>query len=331
MHFLELLQNSEDEKIIQPKYIEIIKQFYLSYQQAMEKRSVDREVYQGVFITLLELVRKQFISPFIFEPFHKKIRQPFDYYQFGLDFTSPLIDRETCKILGWHNLDQIESQLERGENAILFANHQTELDPQIISCLLEKRYPRLVSEMIFVAGGRVTSDPLAVPFSMGCNLLCIYSKKHIDNPPEEKLAKQLHNQRTMKLMSQLLSGGGKCIYVAPSGGRDRPGEKGVVEVSPFDSGSIEMFRLMALQASKKTHFYPLALVTYDLLPPPVTVEKELGEKRYTRIAPVHFSFGDELILDIPSSLPHEEKRQKRQALAQMIWEKVKNDYEFLQK
>ena len=36
--------------------------------------------------------------------------------------------------------------------------------------------------MIMVAGDRVTTDVVAVPFSKGRNLLCIFSKKHIENP-----------------------------------------------------------------------------------------------------------------------------------------------------
>ena len=43
--------------------------------------------------------------------------------------------------------------------------------------------------MIFVAGERVITDPLAIPFSMGSNLLCIYSKRYIDHPPEKKIEK----------------------------------------------------------------------------------------------------------------------------------------------
>ena len=36
----------------------------------------------------------------------------------------------------------------------------------------------------------MTTDLLAMPFSMGRNLLCIFSKKHVDNPPELKSTKQ---------------------------------------------------------------------------------------------------------------------------------------------
>jgi hypothetical protein len=51
----------------------------------------------------------------------------------------------------------------------------------------------LASKVVFVAGHRVTTDPLAIPFSMGCNLLCIFSKKYMEEPPELKAAKQQQN------------------------------------------------------------------------------------------------------------------------------------------
>ena len=44
---------------------------------------------------------------------------------------------------------------------------------------------------------QVTTDVVAVPFSKARNLLCIYSKRHIDNPPEEKSKKMRHNAKTM--------------------------------------------------------------------------------------------------------------------------------------
>ena len=86
---------------------------------------------------------------------------------------------------------------------------QTEADPQIFSLLLDEAHPGFASETIFVAGDRVTSPPrgtgpnaapaaprracperpptagappraadsIAMPFSMGRNLLCIFSKR----------------------------------------------------------------------------------------------------------------------------------------------------------
>ena len=46
-----------------------------------------------------------------------------------------------------------------------------------------------MSRPINSSGDRVTTDLLAMPFSMGRNLLCIFSKKHIDSVPELKSKK----------------------------------------------------------------------------------------------------------------------------------------------
>jgi len=71
--------------------------------------------------------------------------------------------------------------------------------------LLEKTHAKFGEELIFVAGTRVTSDPFAIPFSMGRNLLCIHSKKYIDTPIEKKHEKLMHNKRTMERMVDLLN------------------------------------------------------------------------------------------------------------------------------
>ena len=53
---------------------------------------------------------------------------------------------------------------------------QTEADPQVISLLMEREgYGKLASGLISVAGHRVTTDPLAIPFSMGRNLFWLGS------------------------------------------------------------------------------------------------------------------------------------------------------------
>jgi glycerol-3-phosphate O-acyltransferase len=294
--------------------------FYQSYSEAVNKKGHTIEEYEPVLLQFLKLVHMQLEKPYQFESYHERIRAPIDYYRFGLELIRPLVIFESSKCLGLNHLERIMAQLKQGHNVILFANHQTEPDPQAISLALEKYYPQFAEEMIFVAGHRVISDPLAIPFSMGRNLLCIFSKKYIDANPEERL---LHNQRTMKKMAQLLVEGGKCIYVAPSGGRDRPNAEGIVEVARFDPQSIELFYLISQQAGTPTHFYPLALSTYALLPPPNSVKKEIGEKRQAQCTPIHLAFGNEIDME---HYPGLDKRQKRRARADAIWEKVKELY-----
>lgn len=326
MGYIAKLQNLKKQGVVSSKHFEMLEEFYTSYAKAVSENGKNMSAYEALMMNYLEFVIQESLHPSSFEPFHKAEREPFDYYRFGVEFIRPLIVFEESEIHHAQRISTIESQLAQGENVILLANHQIEPDPQVISIMLEKEYPKLAENMIFVAGHRVISDPLAIPFSKGRNLLCIFSKKHIENPPEQKPEKLLHNQRTMHRMTDLLKEGGQCIYVAPSGGRDRADDTGKVEVAPFDPQSIEMFWLMAQHSKKPTHFYPLTLATYDLLPPPQTVDKELGERRLAKCAPVHLSFGAELdMMNFPGS-ENLDRKTKRVARAQYIWELVKQEY-----
>lgn len=327
-HFETLKQLVEEGKI--PKDLSpIIYNFFLSYEEAIKENGFTSKQVTPVLLQFVNLVAEQIASPYPFEIYHERILSPTNYYRFGIDILRPLVDFTRSKVEGLDNLAHIKKTLAKGENVILLANHQTEPDPQAISLLLEGTHPHFAEKMIFVAGHRVTTDPLAVPFSKGRNLLCIYSKRHVENPPELKQQKLLHNQRTMKKMAQLLDEGGQCIYVAPSGGRDRKGEDGVVRVAPFDPQSIEMFRLIASNADKPTHFHTLSLVTYDLLPPPNSVEKALGEKRDAHCTPIHLSFGKEIDMDVYPGNDHEDKNQRRQNRADHIWRLVNDAYSSL--
>jgi glycerol-3-phosphate O-acyltransferase len=328
MTFFEQLNRLYEANIIPSNYKDLLINLYRCYSKATEDLN-DTQFQEQLFKTLLTLVKQQCHYPFTFAPYHKCIKEPYDYQKFGLDFTRPLLHKDSSSIINEDRLAIIKEQLKKGENVVLLANHQTELDPQIILCLLEDRYFDIASQMIFVAGHKVITDLLAIPFSMGCNLLCIYSKRHINHDAELKLQKQLHNQRTMKLMSSLFKAGGKFIYVAPSGGRDRANKDGIVEVAAFDPDSIEMFRLMALQSKTPTHFYPLALSTYDVLPPPSTIEKDVAEKRITTKSSVHISFGEECDMELKDLTPSVSKHDKRVYLAKRIQNNVEKDYEYL--
>lgn len=311
---------------IPEKYRQILVEFFSSYEKATLSSGQPKHSALPVLSLFLSLVEEQFQRPYTFPPYHQKVRHPVDYYRFGLDFIRPLVDLPHSKIYGEEHLQTILQQLKKGENVILLANHQTEPDPQIITLLLEKKYPELAEKVIYVAGERVVTEPLAIPFSMGCDLLCIYSKRYIDYPPELKSKKQLHNKNTMELMSRLLQEGGKIIYVAPSGGRDRKNSAGIIEPAPFDPNSIEMFYLMARKAKTPTHFYPFTLSTYEILPPPETIQKELGESRTAKRQSAFLAFAPEFDMEEPRS-PEIDKTLRRQMRAEAIWKIVKQNYE----
>lgn len=289
--------------------------FYEHYRRALQSH-LQWPQREEVFEKWLSLVAYHWKHPVSFPLFHAAIRTPFDYYTFGLEFLRPFIDFSRSHLLGLSSLHAIQQQIARGENVILLANHQIEADPQVISLLIEPIDSHLASQLICVAGHRVTHDPMAIPLSLGRHLLCIYSKKYINSPPEQKREKIAHNQRAVKKMSSLLNEGGICLYVAPSGGRDRPNDKGTCEVAPFDPQSIELFHLLGRQAQRPTHFYPLALLTHPLMPPPLTTRTELGEERLIHVAPVFLALGNELLWDQTLALSDKEKqRQMRASIA----------------
>lgn len=292
----------------------VILRFFESYL----KTPINRENLLSLFTTFIKLVENEFSSLSFFPHFHYKERFPFDFYTFSLEMIRPLIDFSHSSVHGEENLLCIDKALQRNENVILLANHQAEIDPQIIDLLISKKYPRIASSLVFVAGHRVISDPLAIPFSRGTNLLCIYSKKYIESPPELKSEKMQHNAKTISALENLLDEGGACIFVAPSGGRDRYDASGKVSLAPFDPNSIEMFYLLTRRAKTKTHLHLLALSTINLLPPPSTTSIELGEERLVSYGPAHLFFGPELNSDItdfppvhPSSADRKELRKER--------------------
>lgn len=321
--FLEQLQLSIRKKLVPEKSGIILCKFYTEYKAAALQPS---EKTEQIFLTFLHLVILQCASPFIFSHYHQRLRKDFDYHKFALDFVKPLIDLSSSRLLGERYLKEIASHIKNKDNIILFANHQSEGDPQMMSILLEKKFPTIAEQLIFVAGDRVITDPLAVPLSLGCNLLCIYSKRYIDNPPELKMKKQLHNKKTMEIMSQLLREGGNIIYVAPSGGRDRSNDKGIVEVADFDPPSIEMFYLMAKRSLHPTYFYPLALKTYAILPPPKTIQLELGELRTVRYGPIQMAFGPKIDMENSRLKKSSDKYARRKERAQSICNVVRKMY-----
>ena len=181
MSFKEKLQKSQSLGVITPSCAHILMGFYESFATAVEG-NYKKEDVDTLFTTYLRLVEKQLQEPYTFLPYHAMVTEAFDYYSFGLEFIRPLIDMQGSTLTGVDNLAKVASQLASKDNVIFLANHQIEADPQAISVLLEKDFPSIGKQMIFVAGERVITDPLAVPFSMGRNLLCIFSKRYIDHP-----------------------------------------------------------------------------------------------------------------------------------------------------
>lgn len=304
------------------KYWDIFMNFLTSYEAILKKKQLNVEKQRAILICYGDLILAHLKHPPKFECYHKAIRSPIDCYQVGLEFFRPLVDFTHSTLKGKEHLKQMEEQLARGENVVLYANHQTEADPQVISLLLEKDFSKLAEEMIYVAGERVVTDALAVPFSLGRHLFCVYSKKYFDAHPDRKVQMLEHNKKTIFIMGQHMKEGGKCIIIFPSGGRDRPNIDGVVEVAAFDPQSVELLHLLGRKCGKPTHFYPLALSTHDILPPPQGLQINLGEERRNNEAPIHIAFGQEIHMENFPKSDTTDKEQKRIARAGYVWKLV---------
>ncbi|RDX87035.1 Glycerol-3-phosphate acyltransferase, chloroplastic, partial [Mucuna pruriens] len=239
-----------------------------------------KEIVLSNMIALLDRVFLDVTDPFVFQPHHKAKREPFDYYVFGQNYIRPLVDFKNSYVGNMLLFIEMEEKLKQGHNIILMSNHQTEADPAIIALLLETRLPYIAENMTYVAGDRVITDPLSKPFSIGRNLICVYSKKHMLDDPQLIEMKRTANMRGLKEMAMLLRSGSQIVWIAPSGGRDRPDPStGEWAPAPFDTSSVDNMRRLVEHSGPPGHVYPLAILCHDIMPPPLKVEKEIGEKR----------------------------------------------------
>ena len=113
-----------------------------------------------------------------------------------------------------------------------------------------------------------------------------------------------------------------------------------LQVAPFDSKSIEMFRLMADKSGNPTHFYPLSMLTYPICPPPIAVGGAVGEQRFVKHSPAALAFGDEVDLSLfevgcmapsvgfPANCdPLADREESREALTAYLENEVRVNYE----
>ena len=299
--FMSALNQECESGRIPKQLIPLWTDFFNNYKKALlsaDLPSHDMKLVSQVQASIADTVINQFTNPYKFPSRHEAITEPYDYFEFGQKYVGSLIDFTKSYLGHRERFDEIERQLEAGENAIILANHQSEADPGIWAHMLIHTHPRLAKSVFYVAGDRVVSDPLCVPFSMGRNLYCVHSKRHMEDDPETKGEKMAMNRRTLGAMGESLAGGGSLLWIAPAGGRDRPNDDGVYVPAKFDPTAVELMRALAAKAAKKagrkTHMYPFAMFSAPLMPPPRTIDKSLGERRIVNFTGVGISVGEEL-------------------------------------
>lgn len=300
--------------------------FYDNYKTTVESSGVDNPelVATKVQCTIADCVTNEFVNPYTFPSAHKRLLEPYNYYNFGQRYVASLINFNDSFLGHAERWGKIAEQLAAGHNVVLLANHQTEADPGVFAHMLATSYPNLATDVIYVAGDRVVTDALCKPFSMGRNLFCVHSKKHLDDVPELKASKMETNRKTLVAMQRAFNTGGSLVWIAPSGGRDRPKDD-VWSPDAFDAAAVELMRNLINRAKQPGHLYPMTMFSYPIMPPPKTVDKSIGERRLTAYSGVGISVCDELDWQsIISGIEDKEAAQK--ALADAAWKAVVEEY-----
>jgi glycerol-3-phosphate O-acyltransferase len=316
--------------------------FYESYRGAVVGSGApgaSEELAARVQATIADTVFNQMSgkdNAYEFPSAHRRLLEPYDYYQFGQRYVGSLIEFESSVLGRPDRWARVADQLARGENVVLLANHQTEADPGVFAHMLAASHPRLAEEVNYVAGDRVVTDPLCKPFSMGRNLFCVHSKRHMGDDPAVKAAKMETNRKTLVAMQRALNAGGCLLWIAPAGGRDRPdAETGAWLPDKWDPAAVELMRNLAARAKPRGHIYPMAMFSWPVMPPPKAVEKALGERRVTAYSGVGISLCEELTADelapAPKDASPEEKEAAQRALAETAQRRVTDEYRLLER
>lgn len=251
-----------------------------------------------IFNRIVDRILLMSRQPYDFQSRHEMIEAPYNYFEFGQEYISPLINWGASCLRHPQRWIEARDAVERGENVVLLANHQSEADAAFLPLLFGRsgaQWERFGRSVYYVAGDRVVGDPLAQPFSMGRNLFCVYSKKYIADEADAavRAAKTKQNKRTVLEMGKALKQGGMLIWVAPSGGRDRPDEtSGRPTPAAWDPAVVDMFRSLGSKSGVPTTLYPMAMATYAIMPPPDGRNKALGEARVTKYSGCALSLGE---------------------------------------
>ena len=226
--------------------------------------------------SIAERVAFQYLSPYTFPSRHERILTPFNYFLFGQRYCGNLINFNSSYVGNIEGFVKIREQLDMGDNVVIMANHQSEADPGVWAWMTQYISPSLSTDVYYVAGDRVVLDTFAKPFSMGRNLICVHSKRHMEDDPLLRAEKMKTNQRSVRELGNMLKEGGALIWIAPSGGRDRiDPEIGTYRPAVFDPSAVQLLKRLVDKNSKshKGHIYPMAMVSAEIMPPPGGVEK----------------------------------------------------------
>ena len=96
----------------------------------------------------------------------------------------------------------------------------------------------------------------------------------------------------------------------------------------FDPSSVEMVRMVAggAGAKDKTHYYPMAMATHNIFPPPQSVGGKFGEERRVSYTALAIAVGDELMAESEEGLSKPEIKELRIKRAQAAYDSMMEGY-----
>ncbi|VWU49739.1 glycerol-3-phosphate 1-O-acyltransferase, putative [Hepatocystis sp. ex Piliocolobus tephrosceles] len=262
------------------------------YKEIKKHKTCTPQTFVYNYLTFFNAFKKY--RNYIFDNLHK---YDLSLYNWSLDFWLPLINQKASKFIGIPNITKIKNWLKNNENVFILSNHHIETDANIIKMFFHTNNAEdIAKNIIFIGGHKIRNDPLSKPFSVATNLLCIYSKKYIDYPPHLKEEKTAFNLKSLNTLNNLLSKGKQIIWFAPHGGRDRKRTNESIPIGSFDKKIIQMFLIFAKRSKIKTHFVGMALNTYNICPPPNSIDvDEIEKQRTCSYSPIGINLGEDML------------------------------------
>lgn len=98
----------------------------------------------------------------------------------------------------------------------------------------------------------------------GCRVAVLQRRQQ----PPHSLAAEAAEAAEAETLLPCLPQGGQLVWIAPSGGRDRPTGDGEWLPAPFDGTAAELMRTMLTKAAPDGHLYPCSMSSWGIMPPP---------------------------------------------------------------
>ena len=109
--------------------------------------------------------------------------------------------------------------------------------------------------------------------------------------------------------------------------RDRPDDEGRWLPADFDQVTVELMLRLGQKAKSKTNFYPFAMWSWKIMPPPPKVVVELGEERIINHSGVGISLAEPLdIPEITKDVDEGDKGAAGKAVTEKTWDEMNKEY-----